>query len=97
MVCCHLEQLEQELIAAGVKETSRGQAWSRNCREWVYFNCILDRDAIRKRIDFPECVKDHDHLGTHDGSESGFVCEECRDGIMGVHPSQRSPQRKVFE
>jgi len=31
------------------------------------------------------CVHDHDHLGTHDGQESGFVCTACDDAIMGVH------------
>ena len=49
MVCEHLRQLEDELIAAGVREKFRGRAWSRNCREWVYFDCYLDRDSIRQR------------------------------------------------
>jgi hypothetical protein len=96
MVCSHLRQLEQELTAAGVKETFRGQAWSRNCREWVYFDCFLDRASIRQRMEFAECVKDHEHFGTHDGQEAGFVCEKCQDGIMGVHPSSQPPQKTVF-
>ena len=51
MVCEHLAALEKELIAAGVPITYRGQAWSDNCREWVYFDCCLDRAAI----DFGAC------------------------------------------
>ncbi len=93
----HLQQLEPELIAAGVKETFRGQAWSRNCREWVYFDCILDRESIRRRIELAECVVDHDHIGTHDGQEAGFVCEICRDGIMGVPGSCSSSTQLRFE
>lgn len=31
----HLQQLETEILAAGLQETFRGQAWSQNCREWV--------------------------------------------------------------
>jgi hypothetical protein len=85
MVCEHLAPLEIELLAAGIKETFRGQAWSDKCREWVYFDCYLDRAAIRERIPFEVFVRDHEHLGTHDGQESGFVCAMCHDGIMGVH------------
>jgi len=88
MVCEHLQQLEQELLQSGVKETYRGQAWSHNCREWVYFHCVLDLAALRERMQFDACVEDHEHRGTHDGSEAGFVCKQCHDGIMGVLPKQ---------
>jgi hypothetical protein len=88
MVCEHLAELEKELHAAGIEETFRGRAWSENCREWVYFACYLDRGAIRGRMELAECVKDHEHRGTHDGMEAGFVCDACRDAIMGVHPSE---------
>lgn len=95
MVCEHLAALEQALVAAGVRETFRGQAWSRNCREWVYFDCLLDRAAIRARLPFPPCVEDHEHRGTFDGEEAGFVCTACHDAIMGFHP-QSAGTAKVF-
>jgi len=85
MVCEHLSELENQLTAIGIKETFRGQAWGKNCREWVYFDCYLDRDSLRKRITFDRCVLNHDHLGTHDGQEAGFVCDIHKDAIMGVH------------
>jgi hypothetical protein len=37
MVCEHLSALEQQMLSAGLRVTFRGQAWSRNCREWVFF------------------------------------------------------------
>ena len=86
MTCSHLSELERALLDAGVPETSRGQAWSENCREWVYFDCILDLIRLRARFGLPDVVRDHDHVGTHDGCERGFDCTECRDGIMGRHP-----------
>jgi hypothetical protein len=95
MVCEHLVALETELAAMGVKETFRGQAWSKNCREWVYFDCYLDRESLRDRIPFDPCVLDHDHLGTHDGQEAGFVCEIHKDAIMGVHEAHRSGKETV--
>lgn len=82
----HLNELESELIRQGIKETFRGQSWEQHCREWVYFNCILDLQTLRGRFSLPGCVKDHSHRGTHDGNEQGFVCTECKDGIMGLHP-----------
>jgi len=85
MTCEHLRQLEAEILAAGLRETFRGKAWSENCREWVYFDCYFDRESIRKRMALTDCVVDHEHLGTHSGQEAGFACTRCRDGIMGVH------------
>jgi hypothetical protein len=87
MVCEHLRVLEQEMLASGVKEIFRGQAWSQNCREWVYFDCYLDLPALRARFDFAPSVTDHIHRGTHDGQEAGLVCNTCWDAIMGVHPA----------
>jgi deoxyribodipyrimidine photolyase len=89
MTCEHLRQLEQGLVEAGVPITFRGQAWSSNCREWVYFACWLDRAAIRNRLKLADCVHDHDHRGTHNGQEAGFVCADCHDAIMGIHESAR--------
>lgn len=73
MVCEHLRLLEAVLAAANVEEIYRVQAWSRNCREGVYFRCLLDRPSLRKRLALPACVIDHEHVGTHDGREAGFV------------------------
>ena len=95
MVCKHLHQLERELIEQGIKETFRGQAWSKNCREWVYFDCYLNLSAIRQRIAFDDCVIDHTHLGTHDGQESGFVCQVCHDAIMGVSPGHAAGRKEI--
>jgi len=86
MVCEHLTALEREILAAGIKETFRGQAWSQSCREWVYFDSLLDLPALRARLTFDVCVEDHVHRGTHDGSEAGLVCSLHHDAIMGVHP-----------
>lgn len=86
MVCEHLSALEQELLSRNIEVTFRGQAWSENCREWVYFACRLDLPALRARFAFAPCVEDHMHRGTHDGSEAGFICNACKDAVMGAHP-----------
>ncbi|HSO06956.1 MAG TPA: hypothetical protein VLW45_06935 [Pelomicrobium sp.] len=85
MTCEHLRGLEQALLEAGVRETYRGQPWSQNCREWIYFDCWLDLPALRRKFSFAPCVEDHAHRGTHEGSERGFVCTQCHDAVMGRH------------
>lgn len=90
MLCPHLAALERALLAAGIPLTFRGQPWSSNCREWVYFDCWLDRPSLRARLQLDECVIDHEHRGTHDGQEAGFVCSQCWDGIMGRHAASKS-------
>jgi hypothetical protein len=87
--------LEQAMSAAGMPETFRGQAWSNNCREWVYFDCFIDTASVRPRFDFAACVNEHVHRGTHDGRERGFVCSACWDGIMGAY--EATPGLAVFK
>jgi hypothetical protein len=86
MTCQHLLQLERELLTRGLKETFRGKAWSDHAREWVYFDVCFDLPAVREQFRLPSYVTDHEHLGTHDGQEAGFVCAVHHDGIMGRHP-----------
>jgi len=84
MTCSHLQALEAELIAAGVRETYRGAAWSENCREWVYFDVVFDVPSVTSRMRFPPCVKVSENLDPRSGTERGFVCTECNDAIMGL-------------
>ncbi|MBZ5531413.1 MAG: hypothetical protein LAO20_08275 [Acidobacteriia bacterium] len=85
MLCEHLRTLEEAMVAAGMRETWRGQAWSNNCREWVYFDCFIDTEAVRRNLSLAPCVIDHAHRGTHDGQERGLECSACHDGIMGAY------------
>ena len=94
MTCEHLRPLEQAILARGIRETFRGQAWSLNCREWVYFDCFIDAESVRRRFTLAECVQEHQHRGTHDGQERGFVCSQCHDGIMGNYDLR--PHAAVF-
>ena len=94
MVCEHLSTLEQALVAARVAVTFRGQAWSRNCREWVYVDCFLDLPAIRRDLALAACVQDHAHRGTHDGEERGLVGAQCHDAIVGRY--ERTAGARVF-
>ena len=94
MTCEHLRAVEQAMIGLGIRETFRGTAWSRNCREWVYFDCYFDLEAVRDRFPLAECVQNHIHRGTHDGQERGLACSICHDAIMGAY--EKRPTTIVF-
>ncbi len=95
MICEHLQPLEAEIQRLGVKETFRGQAWSSNCREWVYFDCYLDLPAIRQRMQLANVVVDHQVNERFQGEERGFVCREHHDAIMGLY--EPKPDRPVVK
>ena len=80
MLCIHLRPLESALVGAGFRETFRGQAWTRNCGEWVYFDVVLS-DALEESLPGP--VRRHENLDARSGTERGFVCDRCGDGILG--------------
>lgn len=84
MVCEHLAAVESALLEAGIPVISREQAWTDNCREWVYFDGFLDTASLRRSFPLPFFVRDHTHRGTHDGQEHGLFCGRCLDGIMGL-------------
>lgn len=53
-------------------------------------------EGIRRRFPLVEYVQDHEHRGMHDGQEAGFVCVQCHDAIMGLHPSQVKEGTAVY-
>jgi hypothetical protein len=83
MLCQHLHALERALLSSGARETFRGQAWSENCREWVYFDVRLDPAALRRRFALPACVQAHENADPRSGLERGLVCTQCHDAVMG--------------
>lgn len=85
-MCEHLIELDLELKSKGIKETYRGQAWSENCREWVYYDCVLDIEKIRERYKFPAFIESHINDDIKSGMEAGFECDLCKDAIIGIHP-----------
>lgn len=97
MLCEHLHPLEKEILGAGFEEKARGQLWSDNCREWVYFDVFLDLDALRRRFRLSPIVEDHTNDDPRSGLEHGFTCTLCKDGIMGLHPSQRSLFQRTYK
>jgi hypothetical protein len=84
-MCEHLRQLENHLKTQGIKETFRGRAWSKNCREWIYYDCYFDIEQIRTRFNFPNFIEHHFNDDNKSGLEEGFVCELCHDAIMGLN------------
>lgn len=86
-MCKHLMPVETYLLAKGFKEIYRGQVWSNNCREWIYFNTILNPKQLIEQFQLDACITIHDYADIKVGSELGLFCTACKDGIMGYHPN----------
>lgn len=86
-MCEHLTPLDNELRERKIKETYRGQPWSENTREWVYYDCVLVLDKIKQRYQFPDFITLHINDDNKSGMEAGFYCTVCLDGVMGIHPA----------
>jgi hypothetical protein len=85
-VCEHLRALEDELVAKDRAITFAGKAWSSNCRHWVYFDAVLDCEALQKRLNLADCVSLHVNDDPRSGREKGLVCGACKDAVLGIHP-----------
>ena len=85
-VCEHLRPLEDDLVAKQRKITFAGQPWSANCRHWIYFDAVLDCEALKKRLNLGATVTVHSNDDPRSGREKGLVCEACKDGVVGIHP-----------
>ena len=85
-VCEHLRPLEDELAAAKVPVTFAGQAWSSNCRHWVYVDAVLDCEALKTRLNLGPTVTVHSNDDPRSGREKGLVCNACKDAVVGIHP-----------
>ncbi len=80
--------MPKKLIKLAFKINGR-VAWTNNCREWVYFDAVLDTTSLATRLNLPPCVKVHENLDDRSGLERGFVCEDCKDAIMGLITGER--------
>ncbi len=86
-MCPHLLPLENYLKTKKVKEIYRGQVWCKNCREWVYYDIVLDTTYLIQQLKLDNCVVLHKYEDFKVGSEYGLFCTICNDGIMGKHPN----------
>ena len=90
MVCEHLSALEWLLLDERIAVTYRGQPWSKNCREWVYFDAALNVEELQRRLGLSAPVSVHDNSDPKSGIERGLYCSQCHDAIMGNPNASRS-------
>lgn len=85
-MCEHLIKVEEYIKSKGIPEYWRGQPWTANCREWIYFDCLLSPKDLIDKLKLDPCVQVHDYFDIKAGAELGLFCTVCKDGVMGVHP-----------
>jgi hypothetical protein len=87
-VCEHLRAVEDHLREK-CAVTYAGQPWSANCRFWIYFDVVLDCDALRARFELGPEVTVHVNDDPKSGREKGLFCATCKDAVVGIHPMDR--------
>ena len=85
--CTHLQPVQQYLSSLHIKITYRGQPWGNNCRDWIYYDCIVSAKRLIERLKLDTCVEVHDYQDIKVGSEMGLYCRQCQDAILGPHPN----------
>jgi len=95
-MCEHLQSLEDYLKTQKIPEIFRGQAWSDNCREWAYFDCVLEPESLKAKFHLPSFVTRHENTDEKSGTELGLVCTQCKDAIMGLHPNHTSSAKLII-
>ena len=85
-VCDHLRPVEDHLRSLGRAVTASGRVWSQNCRFWIYFDAVLDCEALIRKFALPACIEIHQNDDPRSGRERGIVCDADHDAVMGFHP-----------
>ena len=94
-MCEHLQPITNFLKDEGVPITYRGQPWTKNCREWVYYDCVLKVDELKAEFGLDSCVVVHDYNDVKVGAELGLFCEECKDAVVGIYPTSDAAKGKI--
>jgi hypothetical protein len=71
----------------GVPAIWQGRPWSANCREWIYYNCLFDPQALKQRLSLCEHIIVHEYNDVKVAAERGLFCPQCNDAVMGKHPA----------
>lgn len=93
-MCTHLEKVVEYLTHHAIKEAWRGQPWTDNCREWIYYDAVLDPVFLQRHLSLDACIEMHDYSDIKAGSERGLFCTICKDGVMGMHPNDQQAKGK---
>ena len=94
-MCKHLIEIDNYIRNMGIEELFRGKAWSENCNEWVYYNCIIDIKKLKEKFILNNCVTIHEYNDSKVANELGFICNNCKDGIMGFSPNNEHSKNKM--
>jgi hypothetical protein len=79
-----LEALDNYVRNKNVKELFRGNAWSKNCREWVYYDCVLNVKKLKEKFSFNNCVIIREYNDIKVANELGFFCNRSKMALWDL-------------
>jgi len=78
-----LQQIAKYLLNMHVEVGYYGKAWGNYHANWMYFEEVLDLEALRFKFSLGEHIKVHENLDNKSGLERGFIDTTTGEGLMG--------------
>jgi hypothetical protein len=95
-MCIHLIDLDNYIKDKGIKEIFRGKAWSKNCNEWVYYDCIIDIEKIKGEIIMDNCITIHEYNDIKIANELGFFVMIVKMALWDLVPIMNNQKIKLY-
>jgi hypothetical protein len=84
--CAHLEPLERELEARGIKLGPGEKSPYADLGIWFTVDCTFDEPSLRARLNIPQSITYEEYDGRVAGSDATWLCRACLRAIWGIHP-----------
>jgi hypothetical protein len=78
-----LRHIAKNLKKSGIEITFFGFAWTKQRANWIYFNTVLDVEALRRNFQLGTHILIHENLDPKSGLEKGFIDDQTGEGLMG--------------
>ena len=77
-----LRKLAKKLKKKGHRVTFVGKAWSKQTANWIYFDTVLDIEALQSKYSLGDHIEVHQNLDPRSGKERGFIDTQTGEGLM---------------
>ena len=78
-----LQAIAKQLLRQNHRITYFGKAWGKPKGNWVYFDTVLEVEALKNEFQVGEHIIIHENLDPRSGTERGFFDTNTEEGLMG--------------
>lgn len=78
-----LREVATYLVSQNVPITFYGRSWTKQTSDWLYFDTVLDLEALKKQFQWGDYIQIHENLDPKSGTERGIIDTQTGEGIIG--------------